>query len=220
MASTVLPIFCMGCSDYIKKDESFVGATIGSMEDGTANIEYYHQKCFKVEGNSNPLSKAKWSEVQIMEPVDSGKKSSNPKDRAATNRLDLSLAPATARAYLALGCVEGDCKYGGFNYRVDGILASTYYSAANRHLDKWFNGEWADPETGVPHLASALASIGILVDGVETNKLVDDRPPVCDMTKLFKEMEDRVTNLHRKFPNGVPRFTELGVARRESEIST
>jgi hypothetical protein len=44
-------------------------------------------------------------------------------------------------------------------------------------LAKWYAGEGMDPETNVPHLASVLACVGILVDAIVQGKLVDDRPP-------------------------------------------
>lgn len=142
-------------------------------------------------------------------------KPTNPKDRAATNRLDLSLFPATARAYGALGMVEGDCKYGGYNYRVGGVLASIYYAAAGRHLDKWFNGEDCDKKSGVPHLASALACIAVLIDAVECGVLKDDRPPTCDMAGLLERFEDKVRHLHAIFPDGPERF----VAGQPNELT-
>lgn len=134
-------------------------------------------------------------------------KPTNPKDRAATNRLDLSLFPASAKAYGALAMQEGDFKYGGYNYRDAGVLASIYYSAANRHLDKWFNGQDCDPKTKVHHLGNALACIAVLIDAIECGKLNDDRPPVCDMDRLLTEMEPRVAHLREMFhtENSPPR---------------
>ena len=137
------------------------------------------------------------------------KKDTNPKDRIATTRLDLSLFPATARIYGALAMAEGDLKYGGYNYRTIGVKASIYYAAANRHLDKWFNGEWADQKTGVPHLASALACIGVLVDAIECKKLNDDRPPKCDVAALLDNMEHKVAHLQKLFTDGPDRHTEI-----------
>lgn len=134
-------------------------------------------------------------------------KPSNPKDVAASNRLDLSLFPATARAYGALGMQEGDFKYGGYNYRVAGVGASTYYSAASRHLDKWYNGEWADPKTGVPHLASALASIAVIIDGIESNNWTDDRPPAADVSGLLDRFQSNVAKLREVFGRQANRFT-------------
>jgi dATP/dGTP diphosphohydrolase len=140
--------------------------------------------------------------------VGSDTKTTNPKDRLATHRLDLSLFPATARAYGAIGMTEGDCKYGGYNYRKFGVSASVYYSACNRHLDDWYNGEWADRTTGVPHLASALACIAILIDSHELNNMVDDRPPKVDYRGLLETAEGLSKKLHELFPNGPKRFRE------------
>ena len=91
------------------------------------------------------------------------KKLSNPKDRIATTRLDLSLFPMTAVVYGALAFVEGDLKYGGFNWRVAGVSVSTYVAALLRHVSKWYNGELEDNVTGVPHLASAIACLSVII---------------------------------------------------------
>lgn len=136
------------------------------------------------------------------------KKETNPKDKLATSRLDLSLFPATARAYGALAMTEGDLKYGGYNYRTAGVKVSIYYAAANRHLDKWFNGEWADSKTQVPHLASALACIGVIIDGIECGNVTDDRPPTCNIASLLDDMEGKVKHLQKLFPDGPGRHTE------------
>jgi hypothetical protein len=133
-------------------------------------------------------------------------KPSNPKDAAATNRLDLSLFPATARAYGALAMVEGDQKYGGYNYRAAGVNASIYYAAAGRHLDKWYNGENDDPITGVPHLANAIACIAVLIDGIEMGNWTDDRPPSLDLTRLLSNFEKRVGKVKEVFPRRTERF--------------
>lgn len=135
-------------------------------------------------------------------------KPSNPKDAAATNRLDLSLFPATAKAYGALAMVEGDQKYGGYNYRVSGVRASIYYAAANRHFDKWYNGEENDPKTGIPHLANAIACLAVLIDGIEVGNWTDDRPPRAELTKLLADFETRVGKLKEIFPRRAERYTE------------
>ena len=140
----------------------------------------------------------------------SDRKPTNPKDRAATNRLDLSLFPQTAVCYGALGMVEGDAKYGGYNYRVRGVKFSVYVAAAMRHLFKCYNGEWRDKKTKVPHLASALACIGILIDAHECGVLIDDRPPQCDVDRLLIELSEIVSHLHAIFPSGPDRFTQIG----------
>lgn len=127
-------------------------------------------------------------------------KDTNPKDAAATTRLDLSLFPDTAAAYGALALTEGDLKYGGYNYRVKGISVSTYIAALRRHTAKYFNGEWADPFTDIPHLASMLACVAIIIDCHEKGILNDDRPPSVDMGNLLDEFQARVELLQQLFP--------------------
>ncbi len=56
-----------------------------------------------------------------------------------------------------------------------GVLASTYYSALQRHINAWMEGENLDPDSGVPHLGHALACLAILVDAQMTGQLTDDR---------------------------------------------
>lgn len=159
----------------------------------------------------SPISQTNIPEIPFKETTDkwgtTDTKPSNPKDAAATNRLDLSLFPATARAYGTLGLQEGDFKYGGFNYRVAGINASIYYSAINRHLDKWYNGEEFDPKTGVPHLANALAGLAVLIDGIEVGNWTDDRPPRADVAGLLDKFEQKVAALREKFPRRQARYT-------------
>jgi hypothetical protein len=133
-------------------------------------------------------------------------KPSNPKDAAATNRLDLSLFPATARAYGALAMVEGDQKYGGYNYRAAGVNASIYYAACGRHLDKWYNGEELDPKTGIPHLANAIACLAVLIDGIEVGNWTDDRPPPVDLGRLLSDFESKVGTIKEIFPRRTARF--------------
>lgn len=133
-------------------------------------------------------------------------KPSNPKDRAATNRLDLTLFPDTAVAYGALAFTEGDCKYGGYNWRSAGVDASVYVAACRRHISKWYNGEEVDPDTLVPHLANALACIAVIIDAQYCNKLNDNRPPKAEVAALLNGFENIVSHLHKKYPNGVKRY--------------
>lgn len=133
-------------------------------------------------------------------------KPSNPKDRAATDRLDLSLVPDTAMIYLALAFTEGDYKYGGFNWRMAGVSANIYVAACRRHLAKWYNGEEADPATGIPHLASAMACLAVIVDSQIYGNLNDNRPPKVPVAELLADFENRVGNLRMILPGQAKRY--------------
>lgn len=136
----------------------------------------------------------------------------NPKDRAAATggRLDISLFPQSAIIYGALGMTEGDFKYGGYNYRVAGVSLSTYVASTLRHLFKFYGGEWEDQKTKVPHLASAIAGLGIIVDAHTHGVLTDDRPPHQDVAALLDEFQVIVKHLAQLFPDGPGRYTEVG----------
>lgn len=136
-------------------------------------------------------------------------KPTNPKDRAATHRLDLTLFPETARVYGAIAFTEGDAKYGAYNYRVAGVNVSTYVAALNRHIGKYYDcGEWADPKTDVPHLANALACIAVLIDGHVKGNIKDDRPP--QVKNLYNWAEALSKKLHEMYPDGPGRYTMEG----------
>lgn len=104
-------------------------------------------------------------------------KDGNPKQAFGDKKLPLHLVPCTMAEYASLAFLEGALKYGQYNWRVKGVRVSTYLSALRRHLDKYESGQWADPETHVPHLANALACVAIILDADRMGKLTDDRPP-------------------------------------------
>lgn len=104
-------------------------------------------------------------------------KKSNPKDDVAVGKVPLtSVVPTIAHTVLALAHYEGAQKYGPFNWRGCGVRTSVYLDAAHRHLAKFQEGEWEDPDTGVPHLGSVMACCSIIMDAWVNNKLTDDRP--------------------------------------------
>lgn len=152
------------------------------------------------------IAKPKGAARKIWPPL----KPTNPKDRAATARLDLSLVPDSAVAYMALALTEGDLKYGGYNWRTAGVKASVYIAALRRHVAKWVNGEECDPTTKVPHLANALACLAVIVDGLEQGNIEDDRPPKQSMALLFEVFEEITKELQARFKNGPERRTEKG----------
>lgn len=130
---------------------------------------------------------------------------SNPKDLIASNKLPLSLVPDTMMVYAALAFLEGSLKYGRYNWRITGVRSSVYLDALKRHITDYENGEDVDPKTGVPHLANALACLGIILDAKVCDKLNDDRPPRALMlAKVMDVMEEDVSRLKHLFRDHHP----------------
>lgn len=102
-------------------------------------------------------------------------KPTNPKDAIGSDKLPLHLWPETATAYGSLALLDGALKYGRSNFRAIGVRSSIYVDAARRHLGAWFEGEDCAPDSGLPHLAHALACLAILVDAQAAGVLTDDR---------------------------------------------
>lgn len=114
-----------------------------------------------------------------------------------SDKLPLHLWPETATALGAMALLDGALKYGRSNFRAIGVRSSIYYDAAKRHLNKWFEGEDTDPDSGLPHLAHALASIAILVDAKAADVLEDDRMYPGGYLKLVDELTPEVARLKK-----------------------
>jgi hypothetical protein len=71
---------------------------------------------------------------------------------------------------------DGKAKYGPMNWREKRVTSSVYYNAAMRHLMAWWDGEDLAPDSGVHHLAHAMACLAIVLDAESVGKLNDDRP--------------------------------------------
>jgi hypothetical protein len=100
----------------------------------------------------------------------------NPKQARGDKKLPLHRVPPSLMLYAAMAFGTGAEKYGSFNWRELPVETATYYSAALRHLFAWFDGEDFDPDSGNPHLAHAIASLAVLVDAIESGRVVDNRP--------------------------------------------
>ncbi|MGF6154008.1 dATP/dGTP diphosphohydrolase domain-containing protein [Pseudomonas fluorescens] len=122
-------------------------------------------------------------------------KPTNPKDLIGSGKLPLHLWPVTATALGSLGLLDGMLKYGRSNFRAVGVRASIYYDAASRHLNAWFEGEVVDPDSGLPHLAHALACLAIIVDAEAAGKLNDDRMHPGGYRALINDLTPHVARL-------------------------
>lgn len=74
------------------------------------------------------------------------------------------LIPHGALGALADVLTFGAKKYAPENWRKVANWRERYYDATIRHLEAWRAGEYLDPETGLPHLAHALACLVFLYE--------------------------------------------------------
>lgn len=137
--------------------------------------------------------------------VDVASKPSNPKDLIGSSKVPLHLWPTTASAMGCMGFLEGALKYGRSNFRAVGVKASIYYDAACRHLNAWFEGEDVDPDSGLPHMAHALACLAIIVDAQAAGKLTDDRMVQGGYRGLVTSLTPHVSRIKDMHKNKKPR---------------
>ena len=100
----------------------------------------------------------------------------NPKEAAGRQKPQLHLIPPVASILEAEVLALGAKKYVAYNWRGAGINVSTYISAMLRHIAAYADGEDADPESGVSHIAHVRACTAIMLDAISLNNANDDRP--------------------------------------------
>lgn len=99
----------------------------------------------------------------------------NPKTIFGVQKTPMHLVPPSAKRAMALAFKDGAAKYGPYNWREKTVSASVYYAAMQRHIDDWWDGENEAADSGVDHLAHAMACLAILIDAKLCGKLNDDR---------------------------------------------
>jgi len=117
----------------------------------------------------------------------------------------MHLWPETATIMGSLGLLDGMLKYGRANWRVAGVRASIYLDACKRHIDRWFEGTDYDIDSGLPHLAHALACLAIVVDAQAAGKLNDDRMVQGGFEKLLAELTPHVARLKEMHKDKSPK---------------
>ncbi len=116
----------------------------------------------------------------------------NPKIQAGSKKVSLSVIPPQVLAELALAMMEGARKYGPYNWRKGGTVASTYYDAAMRHMISYWEGDDYDPEAGCLHLVKAIASLVVLVDSILQENVLDNRPAPAKYESWLSDANKRV----------------------------
>jgi hypothetical protein len=134
----------------------------------------------------------------------------NPKDVIGSGKVPLGIVSDIACAEEALALTEGGSKYGAYNYRAAPVRASIYLDAARRHIAKWQNGESRDYRTGVHHLGSVRACIGIILDADAMGTLIDDRPPANPaVIAMIDAMDVRVKHIREMFKDRNPKHYSI-----------
>lgn len=133
-----------------------------------------------------------WSHVCIpttfptLENTTKQETAQNPKDIAGSRKPPLHLVPPVANIHECMVLAYGAKKYGTFNWRDERIQLTRYVAAAMRHLSAWTDGEDDDPDSKLPHLAHARATLGIMLDAISLGKSLDDRPRAGAAAKTIK----------------------------------
>lgn len=106
----------------------------------------------------------------------SGYPDNNPKTAMGAVKLPLDLVPPSATHFLAMAMADGAKKYGPYNWREHSISTSVYIGAVKRHIDAFWDGEDYAEDSGVHHIAHAMACLAIMMDAMTLDKLNDNRP--------------------------------------------
>jgi hypothetical protein len=99
----------------------------------------------------------------------------DPKLKPAAGKPPLQLLEPAFLVAVADAMGTGFQNYGQRSYVTPGNRYMTYLGAAMRHLMAWAAGEDIDPDSGLPHLAHAGASVMILYTLTRYPHAVDDR---------------------------------------------
>lgn len=114
----------------------------------------------------------------------SGYPDHNPKTAMGAKKVPLHLVPPSAKHFLAQAMADGAKKYGPYNWREHQISVSVYYSALNRHMDAFWDGEDLAQDSGVHHVAHAMACCALILDALSVGMLNDDRPKAGASPKI------------------------------------
>lgn len=119
-------------------------------------------------------------EVRIVDPATGGEKGAKAAQLGAIDPLPIMEVAKVAGF--------GGKKYDRYNY-LRGYNWSLSYDALQRHLHQFWAGQWADRESGLPHLAHAAWHCLALMSFYIRNLGTDDRPPGGEPTRTQAKVE-------------------------------
>lgn len=120
-------------------------------------------------------------------------------------KVQLVLLSPIAKAAWSLAQYAGYCKYGAWNWRINGITLTDYLSAIDRHRDAYVSGEEHDPVDGTHHLGNIMACCAIILDAKAAGKLIDDRPPSVSLRPTYAEVEAAMGKLRALYADKTPK---------------
>lgn len=138
----------------------------------------------------------------------------NPKTAIGATKVPLHLVPPSASHYLAEAFENGATKYGPYNWRDNPISVSVYYAAMKRHIDAYWDGEELASDSGVHHIAHAMACMAMLLDAKSVGTLNDDRPTKGAAAKL---QDEYATNKNKKKEETIEGIRNVFAAAAEHE---
>jgi dATP/dGTP diphosphohydrolase/uncharacterized protein DUF4406 len=112
----------------------------------------------------------------------------NPKDLLGVTKPQLDLVPSSLIIHVAKAMENGAAKYGPYNWRDKKVRATIYIAAAQRHLLSLLDGEDFAQDSGVHHAAHAAACMGIILDALECDCLIDDRPTKGNAAAIIERL--------------------------------
>lgn len=102
----------------------------------------------------------------------------NPKDIIGDKKPSLSAVAMRSVYEMGKAMDDGAKKYGRFNWRENSVISDIYIDAALRHINAWQDGENNATDSGVNHLAHAMACMSIIIDAELGGNLVDTRSKI------------------------------------------
>jgi hypothetical protein len=112
-----------------------------------------------------------------------------------SNKPDLSLIPYCVEAELARAMMNGETKYGRYNYCL-GHDNTDLCGAAKRHIGRYLAGETIDPESKVHHLAHAMANMLMIIHQEDLGTSRDNRHKVVATdAELFEVLNESVSQM-------------------------
>jgi hypothetical protein len=102
--------------------------------------------------------------------------SKNPKDLVARQKVNIALLPSSGIIHGAMACMDGAEKYDPYNWREEKISFVGYISAIQRHGLDLLDGEDCASDSLCHHLGHIIATASILIDAIENDCVIDDRP--------------------------------------------